>query len=161
MNALEIKKEYGSLSVEDFRKKVTDLEKALFKRNENVIVKERQELDTLCPLTHSFSEGIYVREMFLPKDTIAIGKIHNKDHTWFLIKGSLLVATEEGVKQIKAPVYFNSKAGCKRLALSLEDSVFINVHPNPNNITDVDELEKELVCSSYEQYEKYKQIKNK
>ena len=35
------------------------------------------------PLTHSFSEGIYTREILIKKGMFAIGKIHKFDHTFF------------------------------------------------------------------------------
>ena len=88
----------------------------------------------------------------MDKDRMLIGKIHNRSHTWFLMKGHLLVANENGTSEYKAPTYVNAKAGAKRVIKALEDSVFINVHPNPDNITDTDELEKMLTCVSYEEY---------
>ena len=48
------------------------------------------------PLTHSWSEGVYIREMQMHKGGLVIGKIHKNSHTWFLMRGELLVATDEG-----------------------------------------------------------------
>jgi quercetin dioxygenase-like cupin family protein len=80
----------------------------------------------------------------------AIGKIHKFDHTFFLMKGKLLLCTQEGVKELEAPYYGNASAGTKRMAIALEDTVFVNVHPNPNNIKDIDKLEDIYVVSSFE-----------
>jgi hypothetical protein len=33
------------------------------------------------------------------------------------------------------------------------------VHPNPKNITNIEELENMLTCKSYEAFDKYKQLK--
>jgi|688.fasta_scaffold00162_134 quercetin dioxygenase-like cupin family protein len=108
------------------------------------------------PLTHSFSDGIYTREIFIKKGLFAIGKIHKSDHTFFLMKGKLLLCTEDGVKEIEAPYYGNASAGTKRVAIALEDTVFVNVHPNPNNIKEIEKLEDIFVVSSYEEYKNYK-----
>jgi quercetin dioxygenase-like cupin family protein len=108
------------------------------------------------PLTHSFSDGIYTREIFIKKGLFAIGKIHKSDHTFFLMRGKLLLCTEEGVKEIEAPYYGNASAGTKRVAIALEDTVFVNVHPNPNNIKEIEKLEDIFVVSSYEEYKNYK-----
>ena len=156
-----IKEDYESLSIEDFRLKVTELEKELFDSDNVLVLKNSKEIDISFPLTHSFSDGVYIREMSMKKNTIVIGKIHNRTHTWFLMKGNLLVLTEGGANNYIAPTYVNATAGSRRIIKALEDSVFINVHPNPENTTDIDKLEKELICSSYEQYEQYKQIKEK
>ena len=84
---------------------------------------------------------------------MVIGKIHNRSHTWFLMQGHLVIATEDGSFEYKAPTYVNAPAGCKRVIKALEDSVFVNVHPNPDNIKDIDKLEKMLTCVSYKEYE--------
>ena len=80
-------------------------------------------------------------------------------HTWFLMQGELTVATDEGTNEYIAPCYVNAPAGAKRVIHAIEDSVFINVHPNPKNITDIQQLENMLTCTSYNAYEKYKQLK--
>ena len=81
------------LVVAQKREMIIALENELIaKREGNGIVIGNSEA---FPLTHSFSEGIYVREMFMAKDGIVIGKIHKNDHIWFLLKGELLVATDE------------------------------------------------------------------
>ena len=111
------------------------------------------------PLTHSFSDGIYTREIFIRKGMFAIGKIHKSDHTFFLMKGKLLLCSEDGVKEIEAPFYGTASAGTKRVAIALEDTVFVNVHPNPNNIQDIEKLEDIFVVNSYEEYKNYKLLK--
>jgi quercetin dioxygenase-like cupin family protein len=108
------------------------------------------------PLTHSFSDGIYTREIFIRKGMFAIGKIHKSDHTFFLMKGKLLLCSEDGVKEIEAPFYGTASAGTKRVAIALEDTVFVNVHPNPNNIKDIEKLEDIFVVNSYDEYNNYK-----
>jgi|688.fasta_scaffold200524_5 hypothetical protein len=108
------------------------------------------------PLTHSFSEGVYVREIFIKKGMFAIGKIHKFEHTFFLMKGKMLICSEEGVKEIEAPYYGISSAGTKRVVIALEDTVFVNVHPNPNNEKEIEKLEDSFVVSSYEEYKNFK-----
>ena len=118
----------------------------------DVIVGNSEEL----PLTHSFSDGIYTREIFIPQGMFAIGKIHKLHHTFFLMKGKLRMFTQDGVKEIEAPFYGNSSAGTKRVIVALEDTVFVNVHPNPNNTKEIEKLEDSFVVSSYEEYKNYK-----
>jgi hypothetical protein len=108
------------------------------------------------PLTHSFSDGIYTREIFIRKGMFAIGKIHKSDHTFFLMKGKLRLFTEDGVKEIEAPFYGTAKAGTKRVAIALEDATFVNVHPNPDNIEEIEKLEDIFVVNSYDEYKNYK-----
>jgi len=137
----------------NFMEQVERLEKSLISSaSSDVFVGDSIE----TPLTHSFSEGIYTREIFIRKGLFLIGKIHKFDHTFFLMKGKLLLCTENGVKELEAPYYGNSSAGTKRVVFALEDTVFVNVHPNPNNEKDLEKLEDIFVVSSYKQYEDYK-----
>ena len=138
------------------REKIENLETELLKNNHPNIVKGNSEF---FPLKHSFSEGVYIREMLMEKGGIVIGKLHKYSHTWFFMKGELLVATDQGTNNYIAPCYVNAPAGAKRVIHAIEDSVFINVHPNPNNITNIEQLEDMLTCKSYKAYDKYKQIK--
>lgn len=130
------------------------LEKQMLDSDNPLIVKGNSNA---FPLTHSFSDGVYIREMSMLKDGIVIGKIHNRSHTWFLMKGKLKIANEDGVVTYSAPTYVNAGSGAKRVIIALEDSVFVNVHPNPNNITNIDELEKILTCETYTQYKQLKE----
>jgi len=122
--------------------------------NDPLIVKGNSDS---FPLTHSFSEGVYIREMSMLEGGVVIGKIHNKSHTWFLMKGKLKIANEDGVVTYSAPTYVNAKSGAKRVIIALEDSVFVNIHPNPDNIRDIEELERILTCETYIQYKQLKQ----
>ena len=137
----------------NFREQVEYLENLMLSSDSPDILKGNSEL---IAFKHLFSEGIYTREIFLEKGMFIIGKIHKLDHTFFLMKGKLLLCTEEGVSEVEGPYYSTAKAGAKRVALALEDSIFVNVHPNPNNIKDLEKLEEMFVVSSYEDYENYK-----
>jgi short subunit fatty acids transporter len=147
----------SKMSIKDFRERIEQIEKLLIESNsDEVYVGNSEQL----PLTHSFSDGIYVREIFIKKGMFAIGKIHKFNHTFFLMKGKLLLCSEEGIKQIEAPYYGNSSAGTKRVVIALEDTIFVNVHPNPNNIKEIEKLEENFVLSSYEEYDNYKLLNN-
>ncbi len=138
------------------RERISKLEEELLSNDHPSIVKGNTDF---FPLKHSFSEGVYIREMLMEKGGIVIGKLHKYSHTWFLMKGELLVATDQGTNNYIAPCYVNAPAGAKRVIHAIEDSVFINVHPNPDNITNIEQLEDMLTCKSYKAYDKYKQIK--
>lgn len=137
----------------NFRMQVEYLENLLLNSDSPDIYKGNSDE---LPLKHLFSEGIYTREIFIKKGMFAIGKIHKHNHTFFLMKGKLLLFSEDGVKEIEAPYYGNATAGTKRVAIALEDTIFVNVHPNPDNIKEIEKLEDTFVVSSYKEYENYK-----
>lgn len=108
-----------------------------------------------CPLNHTFSDGIYVREIFIPADTMLVGKIHKHDHPNFLMSGKVLVVTENGMEELEGPMSMISPAGTKRVVHAITDTVWITVHLNPTNTQDLALLEKEVIADSYEDYEKF------
>ena len=152
---LEIKKEHRLINTE-FINKVETLENAMLNSNDIRIAKGNSDM---FPLKHSFSEGVYIREMFMQKGGLVIGKLYKISHTWFLLKGELEVATDEGLNYYIAPCYVHAPEGTKRVLHAIEDVIFVNVYPNPDNITDIEQLEDMLTCRSYEKYKEYKLLK--
>ncbi len=147
----------NELAILQKRKMIVNLEKELIAKGEgNGIVIGNSET---FPLTHSFSEGVYIREMFMAKDSAVIGKIHVNDHTWFLMKGEVMVATDEKTSHYVAPCYISASAGAKRVIAAIENSVLINVFPNPDNLRDIEKLEEILTCSTYKDFKTIKKLK--
>ena len=107
------------------------------------------------PLKHTFADGIYVRQMDMKAGSAVVGAIHNHLHVWFLLTGHLAVATEDDVEEFISPCYVLAKPGSKSVIYAIEDSIFVNIHKNPNNIKDIDKLEKEIVSFTFEEYEEY------
>ena len=97
------------------------------------------------PLTHHFADGVYVREVFLPKDIIVVGKRHRHETFNILLKGELSLYMGKGVPaiRVKAPMVFVSKPGARKIAYIHEDVVFMNVHPT--NERDLDKIEEQFI----------------
>ena len=140
------------------RGKIQKLEEDLLSaaNDSNIVAGDNNGLgNKLAPLEHTFADGVYVRQMYMPKDTAVVGKIHKREHVWFLLQGCISVATEDKAEEYEAPCYVVSPGGSKRVILALEDTIFINIHPNPSNTQDLIELEKYNVAKDYEEYEQY------
>ena len=149
----------------DFRSKITSLESTLRKLADGVDIIAGTESKPIVrdsdviPIKHHFMDGVYVREMFMKKDSAVIGAIHKHLHMCFLLQGKVTVANEEETIDHIAPCFIISTPGIKRVLYAHEDSIWYNTHKNPSNTEDVDQLEKEIVAVNYEEYEQY--IKNK
>ena len=109
----------------------------------------------IAPIKHTFADGVYIRQMDMKEGSAVVGAIHNHLHVWFLLAGHVTVATEETTEDYIAPCYVVSTPGVKRVILANEDSIFVNVHKNPSNTKNINELEKEIVSLNYEEYEEY------
>jgi hypothetical protein len=96
-------------------------------------------------LTHHFAEGVYGRELFIPADTIVIGKRHRHSTLNIVLSGSISIYMGPGVptKRIDAPAMFVSPPGSKKLGYTHSDTVFVNVHPASG--TDLGQIENEVI----------------
>jgi|TARA_R100000008_G_scaffold86459_1_gene79685 hypothetical protein len=154
---VDLKKDLG-LSKKNFRTQIMALENKIKNvDHKDVIIGDSD----VCPLKHSFSDGIYVREITIPAGMLIIGKIHKHDHPNFLLKGEVVVVTEEGgVEELKAPCSMISKPGTKRALYAKTELVWTTVHLNPTNTQDLEELEEEIIAPTYEAYEKFLETYN-
>lgn len=131
---------YEIPSVETMRGKVLDLEDAMRKIGGEI------EIET----KHYFADGLYAREIFIPKGTLLTGKIHLFEHLNVISKGDISVMTDDGIKRIVAPAMIISKPGIKRVGYAHEDTVWTTIHACKE--TDVDKAEALLVVETYEQF---------
>jgi|TARA_R110000744_G_C19347936_1_gene560128 hypothetical protein len=113
-----------------------------------------------CPVKHTFSDGVYVREMFIPKGMMLVGKIIKQTHHIFLMSGKIAIITEDGEKIMQGPCSIVAKGGTKRVGYALTDVVWINVHPNITDTQDLDRLEQDVIAEDYDAYNRYIELKN-
>lgn len=108
---------------------------------------------------HHFAPGLYLREMILPKDVCLTGKIHKTEHLCILSKGKVSVHTEQGHQIIEAPAVIHSMRGVKRALYSHEDSVWTNIHHNPDDLRDPGEIEAYYVTDSFDNFQAFVEAK--
>jgi hypothetical protein len=106
----------------------------------------------VCPLTHTFVDGAYVREIFMPKGMLITSKIHKLTHPYFILKGECSILTEVGIKRVKAPFYGITKAGTKRILYIHEDTTWITVHVTDE--TNLEKIEDEVIAPTFADLDK-------
>ena len=147
--------EQSVVKLENDLKSIADGDSIIAGTDEDPIVTDSEKV----PIRSFFMDGVYVREMTMYQGTAVIGAIHKHLHMCFLLEGHLSVASSSGVREYIAPCYIIAEPGEKRVLYAHKDSLWYNTHKNPDNIEDVKLLEKDIVATSYEEYEQY--IKNK
>lgn len=106
------------------------------------------------PLSHYFAPGIYMREMFIPKGCLVIGKIHAHQHPVMLVKGTACYLTEfDGINTITGLMTMVSLPGTKRMLYTLTDTVWMTVHHNPDDLRDPESLESLIIVPNYERFD--------
>ena len=101
---------------------------------------------------HYFSDGLYVREMFCAGGYFGFTAIHNLANPLFVMEGIMWCTAEDGVQKLVAPTFVLTEPGTKRMCYFSEDSVVVTVHPNPDGLTSLDEIEKKYFSATWEQY---------
>jgi hypothetical protein len=153
---MTIQKDQNSLEKVQFRQNVLTLESGIMQGIENG---ELQSTLEDCTLTHYFAPidekygcGTYARQMFIPKGTVIIGKIHRHQHLNFILQGKVSVATEFGKKYFEAPCTFISEIGLKRAVYAEEDTIWTTVHLTAHTGEEnLDKIEDEVIAPSYDQ----------
>lgn len=100
------------------------------------------------PVRHVFTPGLYAREVFVPKGSTAIGKIHRHEHLCFVL-GDVSVYSTDGLRRVTGYEHFPTSAGVKRAVYAHEDTWWTTVHLNPTNETDVERLELLLIAPDF------------
>lgn len=101
------------------------------------------------PVKHHFADGVYAREIFIPKDVVLTGLIHRQSQINFCLKGDISVATEFGYRRVTGGELIVSPAGIKRAAYAHEDTIWVTVLGTL--LTDPDQIEAALTTSLYEE----------
>lgn len=79
------------------------------------------------PLKHTFLDGMYVREMFIPKGTLLIGKVHRLSCMNIVSKGDISILTPMGSARVCSGYSSASPPGTQKVGFAHEDTVFVNV----------------------------------
>lgn len=136
------------LSKQEYRDYVTDIHEKISNHEDSI---EGEEADAINPLKHTYADGIYIREIFMPRGEIVISKIHKIAHPFFLIKGKISVLSEEGEKLLQAPYYSVTPAGTKRMLYTHTNSIVVTVHRTFE--TDLKKIEAEIIAKSFDELE--------
>lgn len=91
---------------------------------------------------HTVLNGTYTRTLYIPKDSILVGKIHLKACVNIVAKGDISVLTETGCGRFQAGHVAVSEAGIQKVGYAHEDTVFINVFRTDK--TSIEEIEAEI-----------------
>lgn len=106
------------------------------------------ELQVELPVRHIFAKGMYIREMFIPKGSIVVGKIHKQECINICSQGDIFITTESGQMRVIAPYTVVTPPGIQRVGYAYQDTVWANIFLTDE--TDIEKLEQELVLNDAE-----------
>lgn len=101
------------------------------------------QFDVDLGTVHYFADGLYSKEIHLPKGYIAGQHAHTYTHLSILAKGEVIVRTDTDAVRYTAPACIEIKAGTNHSIESLEDTVWYCIHATDE--TDVNKVDAVLV----------------
>lgn len=101
------------------------------------------------PVRHYFAHGLYAREITIPADVMAVGKIHKTQHINVLSKGTVTMLTADGPLKVSAPFTWVVEPGKKAAAYAHCETVWTSFCINPTDELDIDTLEAALISPVY------------
>lgn len=104
-----------------------------------------EETRVECPVKHHFGPEVYVREVLMPAGSIVLGHKHLTKHLNTMVTGRILLLIDGKITEMVAPCTFVSEAGVQKAARIMEDCIWQTIHPNPENLTDIEQLETLLI----------------
>jgi hypothetical protein len=116
---------------------------SVLKLQDYLLSKEHLNVDDFT--AHYFADGVYMRQLTIPKGNVCVGKTHRYEHLNILLSGTIDVATNEGVVQMTGPCIVKSPAGVKRAGYAVTDTTWLTVHANHDNEQDIDKLEMRYI----------------
>lgn len=99
------------------------------------------EIDT--NIVHNFSDGLYAKQMTIPKGFVAGQHAHTFSHLSVLAKGKVLVKTDTDERVYEAPACIEIKKQTNHMITALEDAVWFCIHATDE--TDVDRIDEVLI----------------
>jgi quercetin dioxygenase-like cupin family protein len=95
---------------------------------------------------HHFSDGLYAKQMKIPKGFMAGTHKHNYSHLSILAKGRVIVKTDNSVIEYSAPACLEIKAGIYHTIEALDDCEWFCIHATEE--TDAENVDNVLICRS-------------
>jgi hypothetical protein len=98
------------------------------------------EVKVDLPLKHTFTPGLYLRQIFMPAGAVVVSRRHLTEHPFIVLTGSTDVFDEQGgyLARIVAPYVGVTPPGTRRVLYIIEDCVWLTAHAT--DLTDPDEI---------------------
>jgi hypothetical protein len=108
-----------------------------------------------CPVKHMFTNGLYIREIFMPAGSLITSKIHKTEHPYTVSYGMVAVSIDGGEwDQITAPYTGITKPGTRRVLYVIEDCIWTTYHPlddMKSEFNDLSVTEQEEIVNKIEE----------
>jgi len=99
-------------------------------------------------LEEYFVGGSYVRKLFIPKDTVIVSQLWNKDRFWIIATGDVSITTEVGTKRVQGPHTEIPVFGSRVALYTHEDTLWFAITGCESQNSE--DIEKEVIVYGYD-----------
>ena len=100
--------------------------------------------------THEFYPGLYARHIWMPAGSRVVSVTHLTEHPFFILRGKCVVLDTQGnMEVLEAPFSGVTLPHTQRVLVIHEDTWWVTVHPNPDNLTDPDEIMSRITSMDF------------
>lgn len=93
---------------------------------EALMINSDNQID--CPLKHTFTPGLYTRQIFMPAGSLITSQVHRTEHQFMVLKGCLTVFTDNAEQFMEAGHIGITYSGTRRALVIHEDTVWVTCH---------------------------------
>ena len=108
-----------------------------------------------CLTTHMFTDGMYIREIFMPAGSLITSKVHKTEHPYIVSYGKVAVSIDSNDwDEITAPYTGITKPGTRRVLYIIEDCIWTTFHrvdDMKSEYNDLNDDEKENIVKEIEE----------
>lgn len=94
----------------------------------------------VLPLVHTFTPGLYVRQIFIPAGTLLTSMTHKTEHPFVVIEGEISVISGNERETYVGPYMGVTIPGTKRALYAHTDTTWLTFHANPDDLRDPVEI---------------------
>jgi hypothetical protein len=106
------------------------------------------------PLVHKFTDGMYIREIFMPAGSLWTSKIHKTEHPYVVSYGKAAVSIDaQEWYEITAPYTGITNPGTRRVLFIIEDCIWTTFHRIDGMKSEFNNLSEEGINKIVEEIE--------
>ena len=108
------------------------------------VMRQREGQFAIDPqIEHYFSDGLYAKRLIIPKGFEAGQHAHKYSHLSVLVRGRVIVKTDDTKKEYRAPACIEIKSHVNHTIEAFEDSEWFCIHATGE--TDIEKIDQVLI----------------
>jgi len=140
----------GELTAPEYREWIFSIEEKMQQCEQSV---DRHAEDNPLPTKHTFTPGLYTRQITMPATSLVISRIHLHEHPFVISKGRVSVYDGKEIVVLEAPHQGVTPAGTKRILYVHEDTVWTTFHVTDKSSFDEIDINGVITCDTFEEFE--------